>query len=323
MLRTALLWLAGFALAAATASEQLNGLVGADGVIEADAKTLASIFAAPRNFTTAILFTTDSTRVECPFCKVIGPDFRKVAGQYKAQVSADARELYFVCADLDNNMPAFKTLGLTHVPNLAFYPPAVNKGDVKRGLGAAHQFMTFLSTGPQVDHLLKTLRSRGFDIQFAAEFQWQRLFKTVVTLVAVLAGAYVLRAPLLRVYQSKRLWLAGSLVAIVMFIAGHMYNVTRGAKFMGMNGGDYVLVDPSFSSQFAVETQIVATLYSLLAFATVGLIKYVAELQTVQAQSVAAAIGSTLILVLYSVLISTFRIKSGLYPISLLPIKIF
>lgn len=329
MLRLVLLGLLGlfghFAPAACSGSELLDGMVGSDGVINVDAKSLQSIFAHPRNFTLALLLSSESQRIDCPFCKVLGPDFRTVAGMYNAQtgLSGDERELYFVYADLDTNMAAFKALELTHVPNLVFYPPAVSKGDVKKGLLAEHSFTTFVSTGPQVDHLLSVIQRFGYHISKSAEFQWQKLGKAVGTLLLASGIAYILRSTLIKVYQSKKIWLAVSLLSIIMFTSGYMYNVMRNTKFMGASNGAYVLVEPSFSSQFAAETQIVAVLYAILAFTTIGLIKYVTTLETAQAQAVAAAIGSVVLIVVYSVLISTFKIKNGGYPISLLPINVF
>ena len=307
----------------ASSSDLLDSYVSNDGVIYADDQIIQAVFAQERNFTLCALFTTERESVNCQFCKVFAPDFKLVASLYNKQTTDSEKEMYFLYVDLDSNREAFKTLGMTHVPNLVFYPPATAKGDIKRGLLAEHKFTTFLRDDSQVDVLIDILKPYGVNIEIVTEFPWSKLIEAIGLAIITIVVGLAFREKVLKLWRNKKIWLAISLMSVIMFISGHMYNVTRGTKFMGYNGKDYVLIDPSFQSQFAVETQIVAVLYSSLAFIAIGMIKLVSQLKTRSAQSLATIICSLALLVICSILINLFKVKSYGFPISLLPISLF
>lgn len=74
--------------------------------------------------------------------------------------------------------------------------------------------------------------------------------------VAVTAGPYVL--PIL---QNRNLWAAGTMIAILLFTSGHMFNQIRKVPYVAGDGrGGVNLFAPGFQSQFGLETQIVAAM---------------------------------------------------------------
>lgn len=76
-----------------------------------------------------------------------------------------------------------------------------------------------------------------------------------ITLIAV-AGPYVL--PFL---QNRNLWAALSLIAILLFTSGHMFNHIRKVPYISGDGkGGISYFAGGFQNQFGLETQIVAAM---------------------------------------------------------------
>lgn len=307
---------------AAGPSAELSRYIASDGVIYADDKILSVAFSGQRDYTTALLLTSESGKYDCLFCGVLGPNYRTIASSYQSQMSTTDRDLVFILADVEAAINTFKTLGITHVPNLVIYPPTESRSDAKLGLQGQHEFVHFANANDDVEHLASIFKQRGFSIKIVRPFPWLKFSQAVVTLALLCVGGFFFQNQILKVWQAKQIWLALSLMCVIMFISGHMFNVTRGTPFVGFDGVNMALIDPSFNSQFAVETQIVASIYALLAFSTIGLIKFVPKLTNAKTQTIGALFGALIILLAYSVLLETFKRKSSL-PLSLLPVRIF
>lgn len=327
-LLAAVAFLADFAIAG-NPRETLAANLAADGVVYAKDNILDGIFDGPRDFHVVALLTGEGPNIDCGFCDVLGPNFRTVANSYGLQVQKEGKEagdrdLYFVVADFMDNMQYFSKLGLQQVPNVAVWEPTQSRSDAKLGIQGKHMFMSFKSSNDQVEALKEMLKNIGFNIEVQKPFPWEKFLKFVGTVLALASGAFIARDKVLKVWQAKQIWLALSLVAVVMFIAGHMFNVTRGMPFMGFDGRTTQLIEPSFGSQFAVETQIVAVLYAVLAFTTIGLFKFVPKLEEPKAQTAGAIFGASVVLIVYSVLLDLFNAKmGGGYHFTLLPVHIF
>ena len=70
------------------------------------------------------------------------------------------------------------------------------------------------------------------------------------------AGPYLL--PLL---QNRNLWAAISLIIVLMFTSGHMFNHIRQVPYAGGDGKGHIsYFAGNFGSQFGIETQIVAAM---------------------------------------------------------------
>lgn len=92
-------------------------------------------------------------------------------------------------------------------------------------------------------------------------FDWIR-FVTVTTLLlggitfATVAWPYI--SPIV---YNRNLWAALSIIAILLFTSGHMFNHIRSAPYVSGDGkGGMVYFAPGFQSQFGLESQIVAAI---------------------------------------------------------------
>jgi oligosaccharyltransferase complex subunit gamma len=88
--------------------------------------------------------------------------------------------------------------------------------------------------------------------------------KIVVVLTALLGFvtfATVAYPYILPIIQNRNLWAAISLVAVLLFTSGHMFNHIRKVPYVSGDGrGGINYFAGGFSNQFGMETQIVATM---------------------------------------------------------------
>jgi oligosaccharyltransferase complex subunit gamma len=143
---------------------------------------------------------------------------------------------------------------------------------------------------------------------------------------------------LLPVIQNRNLWAAVSLIAVLLFTSGHMFNHIRKVPYVSGDGkGGVSYFAGGFQNQFGLETQIVAAMCmfitpiframtladtnadGILSFATISLALKVPRMADPRAQQIAVFIWGGVILGMYSFLLSVFRIKNGGYPFWLPP----
>lgn len=152
--------------------------------------------------------------------------------------------------------------------------------------------------------------------------------------MATVASPYVMP-----IIQNRKLWAAASLIAILLFISGQMFNQIRQMPYVAGNGrGGISYFARGFSSQFGLETQIIAALCEFhldssissvaansdgpdgsLAFSTITLALKVPRIQDPKVQQFAVLVCGATLFALYSFLLSVFRMKNGAYPFYLPP----
>jgi len=148
---------------------------------------------------------------------------------------------------------------------------------------------------------------------------------------------------ILPIIQNRNLWAAFSLIAVLLFTSGHMFNHIRGVPYVAGDGkGGISYFAGGYSNQFGMETQIIAAMCkwhhvtesiweielranitfipdALLSFATISLALKVPRIADPRRQQIAIWIWGSVILCVYSFLLSVFRIKNGGYPFWLPP----
>lgn len=91
----------------------------------------------------------------------------------------------------------------------------------------------------------------------------------IVSLVATSGGFTVLYLAwpyLLPVIQNRNFWAAISLISILLFTSGHMFNHIRKVPYVAGDGrGGISYFAGGFQNQFGLETQIVAAMCMLFA----------------------------------------------------------
>jgi len=135
-----------------------------------------------------------------------------------------------------------------------------------------------------------------------------------ITFVGI-AGPYVL--PLL---QNRNVWAAISLIMVLMFTSGHMYNHIRKTPYISGDGrGGIQYFAGGFGNQFGMETQIIAAIYGVLAFSTIALGLKVPRIADAKQQTLSIVIWGVVMFGMYGFLLSVFKVKNGGYPFRLPP----
>lgn len=145
------------------------------------------------------------------------------------------------------------------------FPPTI--GDNASGDGQPIRF-DFL--GPQSAEGIHAWIQRhlppGSYPQLSRPFNWSKLITTVTILIGVFTFGTVAYPYILPIIQNRNLWAALSLILVLMFTSGHMYNHIRKVPYVTGNGrGGITYFAGGFSNQFGIETQIVAAVCELLA----------------------------------------------------------
>ena len=149
---------------------------------------------------------------------------------------------------------------------------------------------------------------------------YTRVVVAITSLLGIVTFATVAYPYVLPVIQNRNLWAVISLIAVLLFTSGHMFNHIRKVPYVSGNGrGGITYFAGGFSNQFGMETQIVAAMYAVLSFATIALALKVPRMQDPKSQQVAVFIWGLVILGMYSFLLSVFKVKNGSYPFWLPP----
>lgn len=85
---------------------------------------------------------------------------------------------------------------------------------------------------------------------------------TITTAILGLVSFFSVAAPyILPVLQNRNLWAAISLITVLLFTSGHMFNHIRKVPYVSGDGkGGISYFAGGFSNQFGLETQIVAAM---------------------------------------------------------------
>ena len=160
----------------------------------------------------------------------------------------------------------------------------------------------------------------GKEFQIVRPFNYAKLFTTIAVVVGGIATVTVGYPLVLPVLQSRKLWAAFTLVAILLFTSGHMFNHIRKVPYMAQDRqGNIMYIAAGFSTQYGVESQIVAACYALMAFCVINLGMRVPQIAQEGRQTLAVWVWSAVLAFVFSFLISVFRAKNNTYPFFLPP----
>jgi oligosaccharyltransferase complex subunit gamma len=166
---------------------------------------------------------------------------------------------------------------------------------------------------------------------------WMRWISIVTVTLGVGTVVVSTSRYLLPIIQSRNIWASISLISILLFTSGHMFNHIRKVPYVAGDGkGGINYIAPGFQSQFGMETQIVAALCKafvtptqpkytnsntdgVLSFCAITLAFKVPRMADAKTQQVAVIAWGGVLFLVYSFLLSVFRIKNGGYPFSLPP----
>lgn len=275
---------------------------------------------APRDYSSAVLLTAMDARYACQLCREFQPEYDLLARSWTKGDKAGESRMVFSVLDFNDGRETFMSLGLQTAPVLLFFPPTSGPHAAASGEPIRYDF----TSGPGPAELVHNWISRQLPGRPHPEVKrpinWFAWAIGTTAVLGVVTFVYVASPWIVPIIQNRNLWAAGSLIGILLFCSGQMFNVIRKAPYVAGDGkGGISYFASGFQNQFGMETQLVAGMYGVLSFAAISLAIKVPRITDPKVQQVATLIWGAVIFLMYSFLLSVFRMKNGGYPFALPP----
>ncbi|KAI5927412.1 OST3/OST6 family protein [Camillea tinctor] len=282
--------------------------------------TYRKLTSGSRDYTVAVLLTALDARFGCQLCTEFQPEWDILGKSWaKGDKNGESR-LIFGTLDFTDGRDVFLSLGLQTAPVLLLFQPTTGPHAVPTSDPIRYDF----TSGPQSAEQVHSWLARHLpDRPHPAVYRPVNYVGWIITIVSGLGIIGVIFKSwswILPIIQNRNIWAGLSLIGILLFTSGHMFNQIRKVPYVAGNGrGGISYFAGGFQSQFGLETQIIAFIYGLLSFATISLTVRAPRTRDAKFQ-LAMVIGWGVVLVLmYSFLLSIFRVKNGGYPFKLPP----
>ncbi|RCK64929.1 Dolichyl-diphosphooligosaccharide--protein glycosyltransferase subunit 3 [Candida viswanathii] len=290
-----------------------------------------SVLNGKRDYHIVALLTSESPNINCVLCREIGPELGIIADSWfkdhpnglteqemhvedeDGEEQPPLKNIYFFKSEFLESKKLFGILKLQNIPKLFYFPPTEALGP-NNYLNEMVEYQFF-----QGDH--KDLMKNWFSGLTNHHFNlYIPLNKAKLALNFVGAFVFVI---LTKVFSkqiknfitSKVIWCAGSLIAVLLFTTGYMFNQIRAVPYLNeRRDGTVEYFAPGQQSQFGVETQILSFIYGLLSILVIVLIKRVPEVKTDSVNLLLVVILSSFIFVMFSLLLSIFGGKAHGFP---------
>ncbi|KAF2457435.1 hypothetical protein BDY21DRAFT_303481 [Lineolata rhizophorae] len=280
----------------------------------------AELTSAPRDYAVTVLLTALEPKFGCQLCREFEPEWEILAKSWtKGDKKGESRMLFGTLDFLDGRA-TFQSLMLQTAPVLLLFPPTT-------GPNARVEFQPLrfdFTTGGQSAELIHSWISRQLPegphppVVRPVNYVWG--ISLTVALLGLVSFAAVAAPYVMPIIQNRNLWAAFSLIAVLLFTSGHMFNHIRKAPYVAGDGrGGIAYFAGGFQNQFGLETQIIAAIYGILSFAAISLALKVPRMSDPKAQQVAVFVWAGVMMGMYSFLLSIFRMKNAAYPFWLPP----
>ncbi|KAI1845128.1 hypothetical protein JX265_002787 [Neoarthrinium moseri] len=288
--------------------------------IKLDDKSYKSLTSAPRDYTVAVLLTAMATRFGCQLCREFQPEWELLGKTWTKGDKKGESRLVFGTLDFADGRDTFVSLGLQTAPVLLLFQPTTGPHAVP----AAEPLRYDFTNGPQIAEQVHGWVARHLPGRpHPAVKRPVNYLLWVVTTVSILGGAGAIFKAwpyILPFIQNRNVWATISIIGILVFTGGHMFNQIRKVPYVAGDGkGNVNYFTGGFQNQLGIETQIIGFIYGALSFMVIALILRVPRQSDNKLQQVLVVGLSGGIFLLYGLLLSIFRIKNGGYPFSLPP----
>ncbi|KAH6842513.1 hypothetical protein B0I37DRAFT_382091 [Chaetomium sp. MPI-CAGE-AT-0009] len=276
--------------------------------------------AAPRDYSVAVLLTAMDSRYGCQLCREFQPEWELLARSWTAGDRKGESRIVFGTLDFGDGRDIFMSLGLQTAPVLFFFPPTTGPHAPASPEPIRYDF----TGGAQAAEVVHSWVARYLPDRphppIKRPINWMRWISTFVILSGSLTFSYVAWPYVLPVIQSRTVWAAITLISILLFTSGHMFNHIRNVPYVAGDGrGGISYFASGFQNQYGLETQIVAALYGVLALSSISLAVKVPRMSDPRTQGIAFIAWFGILFVVYSLLLSIFRGKNPGYYFSLPP----
>ncbi|KAL7904412.1 oligosaccharyl transferase [Trichoderma velutinum] len=300
--------------------EEFNRLAQRSSPIKLNDATYASLTTAPRNHSVAVLLTALETRFGCQLCQEFQPEWDLLGKSWTRGDKTGESRLLFGTLDFADGRETFISLGLQTAPVLMLFHPTVGPHAATSPEPARYDFTAGPPAAEQVHSWLSRQLPDRPHPAVKRPINWLRWASTVTLVLGVGTALVSASSYVLPIIQNRNIWASISLIAILLFTSGHMFNHIRKVPYIVGDGkGGVSYIAGGFQNQLGLETQIVAAIYGVLSFCAITLAVKVPRMTDSKTQQVAVVVWSITLFLVYSFLLSVFRVKNGGYPFSLPP----
>ncbi|EXJ53954.1 hypothetical protein A1O7_09291 [Cladophialophora yegresii CBS 114405] len=287
---------------------------------ELDETSYNDLTASPRDYSLAVLLTARDAKYACGICREFDQEWNILGRSWQKGDRSGQSRILFATLDFDQGRNVFMKLQLQTAPVLLLYPPTTGAHAKPDGQPPRLDFLGPQSAEAVHGWLLRHLPPGQNYPSIVRPINYARIGVTVTVLLGVFTFLTVAYPYIMPVVQNRNLWAGLSLIMILLFTSGHMFNHIRKVPYVAGNGrGGISYFAGGFQNQYGMETQIVAGMYALLAFAAINLALRVPRIRDPKTQQAAVIIWAAVLFGMYSFLMSIFRIKNGGYPFWLPP----
>ncbi|GAB7365978.1 hypothetical protein MBLNU230_g7305t1 [Neophaeotheca triangularis] len=285
-----------------------------------DDPSYAELVKTPRDYSVAVLLTALDARFGCALCHEFQPEWDVLARSWSKGDKQSEGRLIFGTLDFLDGKSVFQSMQLQTAPVLLVFAPTTGPNaqsdpgpkrfDFATGSERAETVHAFLSRRlPNIPHP-----------EIVRPINYTKIIITTTAVLGLFTFGTVAYPYVLPIIQNRNLWAGVSLIAVLLFTSGHMFNHIRKVPYVAADGkGGVSYFSGGFQNQFGLETQIVAAMYGVLSFATISLALKVPRMTNPRSQQIAVFVWGAVLLGMYSFLLSVFRLKNGGYPFWLPP----
>ncbi|KAG6850991.1 hypothetical protein H0H93_004478 [Arthromyces matolae] len=293
--------------------QQLTQLSDAsNGHIKLDANTFDLLTSPQRTWSATIQLTALDPRRKCNPCKQFDTTWKAVSKAWSTVPKPERDLHFFATLDFDDAQLVFQKLGLQSAPAVYVYPAANGPRAPTSGKSSPlkYDFSNGVDPAPLAESLSK---HTPIPIPYKDPIDWTQY---ILSAFGVLASIALLRftAPIVK---SRWTWAILTVGTSLIMTSGYMFTRIRGMPYNG-GGGNWIA--GGFQSQFGQEVNVVAGIYGLLSLSFLMLVMVVPYQSSPSRQRAQIYLWSAVFVLVYSVLVSLFRVKNrGLhwYPFKL------
>jgi len=228
--------------------------------------------------------------------------------------------LLFGTLDFENGKNVFQSLQLNTAPIIFLFRPTTGPHAEVDTAPIKFDFGLGVSNAEMVHQWLSRQLPDRPHPPIVRPINWMKGITVTTAILGLITFAAVAAPYVMPVLQSRNLWAAFSLLTILLFTGGYMFNHIRKSPYVMPNRqGGISYFAGGFQNQFGMETQIIAVLYGVLAFATISLAVRVPRMTHAKNQQIMVFLWSGIIFIAYGFLMNIFKIKNGGYPFFLPP----
>ncbi|KAM0668444.1 hypothetical protein ACQRIU_002006 [Beauveria bassiana] len=274
----------------------------------------------PRNYSAAVLLTALDARFGCQLCREFQPEWDLLAKSWHKGDKTGESRLLFGSLDFENGKDVFASLGLQTAPVVMLFPPTEGPYAASSPEPIRYDFTTGAAGAENIHAWLSRHMTGRPTPAVKRPINYMR-WATGITIFLGVGTALATASPyILPIIQNRNIWASISLVSVLLFTSGHMFNHIRKVPYIAGDGkGSISYFAGGFQNQFGLETQIVAAIYGLLSFCTITLAIKVPRMTDAKTQQVTVLTWGAVLFLMYSFLLSVFRFKNVGYPFSLPP----